>query len=169
MAQAMITLRDYTQDDIEQLVALANNNNVSRYMVATFPYPYTRSDALAWISTDSRADGSITKVIEYQGQFVGSIGIHPQAGWKSHSAEIGYWIGEPYWGQGLATAALAQMTEQVFADLKYKKLFAPVLGPNQASRRVLEKCAFQLEGVFKQEVYKDGTYFDVHHYAKYNP
>lgn len=163
----MITLRDYTSDDVEQLVALANNNNVSRYMVATFPYPYTRSDALAWITTDSHADGMITKVIEYQSQFVGSISIRPQPGWKSHSAEIGYWLGEPYWGQGLASAALMKMTAQVFANPKYKKLIAPVLAPNKASMRVLEKCGYQLEGVLKQEVYKGGTYFDVYQYARY--
>lgn len=53
---SMITLRDDTADDAEQLVVLANNKHVSRYLVATFPYPYTRSDALAWIATGCMAN-----------------------------------------------------------------------------------------------------------------
>lgn len=97
----MITLRDYAKTDADRLVDLANNENVSRYLVDTFPYPYTKRDAAWWIETGSKANHSVTKVIEYRGEFVGSVGIRPQTGWKEHSAEIGYWIGEGYWGKSL--------------------------------------------------------------------
>ena len=165
--QGMIRLRDFVEGDIDRLVALANNENVSRYLIYTFPYPYTKRDAESWIHTESRANRSVTKVIEYQGDFVGIVGITPQTGWKDHSAEIGYWVGEEYWGKGIATEALRMMSERAFTVLKYKKLFAPVLGPNKASMRVLEKCGYGLEGVLKDEVYKGGQYFDGYHYAKF--
>lgn len=161
-----MTLRDYTPADIEALVTLANNKNVSRYLIYTFPYPYTRRDAESWISEGAHAGGAITKVILLDGQFVGSVGIAPQSGWRSHGAEIGYWVGEPYWGQGIATVALRLMTEQAVTLHACKKLTAPILSPNQASRRVAEKCGYQLEGILKAEVSKEGAFYDVHSYAK---
>ncbi|MFY9269223.1 MAG: GNAT family protein, partial [Candidatus Manganitrophaceae bacterium] len=60
------------------------------------------------------------------------------------------------------------MSDLAFSAMKYKKLFAPVLGPNKTSMRVLEKCGYVLEGVFKQDVFKDGRYFDGYYYAKYH-
>ena len=162
----MITLRDYEPSDAARLVLLANNKNVSRYLVDTFPYPYTQQDAEWWITTGATADDTVTKVIQYNGEFVGSVGITPQVGWKSHVAEIGYWIGEAYWRQGITTAALTLMTDHALSALHYQKLFAPVLGPNKASMKVLEKCGYELEGILKREVSKDGQYFDLYHYAK---
>lgn len=162
----MIKLREYTISDIEPLLALANNKKVSRYLVYTFPYPYTRADAEWWVTTGATADGAIPRVIEYQGEFIGSVGITLQAGWRDHLAEIGYWLGEPYWGQGIATSAVQMMTEYAFSGLKLQKLYAPILAPNTASMRVVKKCGYKLEGVLKREVYRNGQYYDIHHFAK---
>ncbi|MEM6574144.1 MAG: GNAT family protein [Pseudomonadota bacterium] len=161
-----VLLRDYRDSDIPELVNLANNKNVSRYLVYTFPYPYTVPDAEWWIQTGATENGAITRALEFEGRLVGSIGMTPQAGWKSHSAEIGYWVGEPYWGKGLASCALAAMTELAADSLGYQRLIAPVLGPNKASMRVLEKCGYGLEGVLRSDVYKNGTYYDIYHYAR---
>ena len=168
-ADIMITLRDYTPSDATRLVSLANNQNVSRYLVDTFPYPYTQQDAEWWIATGSTANQAITKVVQLDGEFIGSVGVAPQAGWKRHIAEIGYWLGEAYWGKGIATEALGQMTEHALSTLGYQKLFAPVLAPNTASMRVLEKCGYEREGILKREVCKNGQFFDIHHYAKCSP
>ncbi len=165
--RAMIELRDYKESDAAQLVELANNVNVSQYLVYTFPHPYTLDDAVWWITAGSRENGAITKAVEYHGELIGSVGITPQAGWKSHTAEIGYWLGEEFWGRGIATQVLERMTNEVFAGERWNKLFAPVLSPNQASMRVLEKNGYQLEGILRNEVIKNGQLFDVHHYAKH--
>jgi RimJ/RimL family protein N-acetyltransferase len=149
------------------LVELANNQNVSRYLIYTFPFPYTRKDANWWIETGAHQQGAQTKVIEYQGTFVGSVGINPQTGWRSHIAEIGYWIGEEFWGKGLASEALRQMTELSFSQGNFEKLIAPVLGPNRASMKVLEKNGYELEAVLKAEVVKNGQPYDHHIYAKH--
>ncbi len=162
----MIELRAYTNADIQRLVHLADNERVSRYLAPTFPFPYTLNDAQWWIETGCKQNGAVTKVIVYRGEFVGSVGIAPQTGWRSHVAEIGYWVGEDYWGRGIASEALGAMTHLAFSTGKYRKLFAPVLGPNRASMRVLEKNGYSLEAVLKQEVFKGGRYHDVYHYAK---
>jgi len=163
----MIKLREYKKSDADRLVQLANNMSVSRYLVYTFPYPYTRKDADWWIAIGAKENGAEIKVIEYHGEFIGSVGINREPGWKSHIAEVGYWLGEEYWGRHIATDALKLMCDLVFSENRYRKLFAPVLAPNKASMKVLEKNGFELEGVLKQEVFKDEEYFDVHHYAKY--
>jgi RimJ/RimL family protein N-acetyltransferase len=165
----MIVLREYAESDLERLVSLANNENVSRYLVYTFPYPYTKADGEWWINTGSKQNGVITRVIEYQGQLVGSVGITRQTGWREHLGEIGYWIGEEYWGQGIATAALALMTDHAFTSLQFRKLHAPVLAPTRASMRVLEKCGYMPEAVLKAEVRKYDRFFDIHQFARHRP
>jgi RimJ/RimL family protein N-acetyltransferase len=163
----MITLRAFRPTDAARLVELANNENVSRYLVYTFPYPYTKKDAEWWIAVGSRQNGVVARVIEWEGALVGGVGLTPQSGWRSHQAEIGYWLGEEYWGRGIASEALRQMTEAAFTELAFGKLFAPVLAPNRASMRVLEKNGYRLEGVLEDEVEKNGRRFDIHHYAKH--
>lgn len=162
----MTTLRELLPSDLDRLVSLANDENVSRYLVYTFPYPYTKADADWWFNTGSKQHGATTRVIEYQGEFSGLVGITPQSGWRDHLGEIGYWVGKEYWGKGIATSALQQMTDFGFSSLQLKKLYASVLAPNVASMRVLAKCAYELEGVLKSEVQKNGRYFDMHHFAR---
>jgi [ribosomal protein S5]-alanine N-acetyltransferase len=162
----MITLRELIPSDLDRLVSLANNENVSRYLLYTFPCPYTKADGEWWINTGSTQHGATTRVIEYRGEFSGLVGITPQSGWREHLGEIGYWVGAAYWGKGIATSALQQMTDYGFAGLQLRKLYAPVLAPNVASMRVLAKCGYALEGVLKSEVKKNGRYFDIHRFAR---
>jgi RimJ/RimL family protein N-acetyltransferase len=162
----MITLRELRPSDLSRLVSLANDESVSRYLVYTFPYPYTEADAKWWINEGSKQNGATTRVIEYGGELCGLAGITPQSGWRAHLGEIGYWVGRQYWGKGIATAALQQMTDYAFVTLGLQKLYAPVLAPNMASMRVLEKCAYTLEGILKSEVRKGSRYFDIHHFAR---
>lgn len=159
-----VSLRKYQESDIPRLVELGNNKAVSRYLLR-FPYPYQESDAKFWIAHVSQLDsGTCSRVIENdKGEFVGAVGA---TRCENGMAEIGYWIGEPYWGQGLASAALAKFIGHCFQQLGYKKLFATVLDPNKASMRVLEKCGFQEEGVQQeQQVCKDGKRHDVHRFV----
>lgn len=168
-APVRIVLREYTVADLDRLVALANNKQVSQYLMDTFPHPYTRAAGEWWITVGSTENGAMTRVIDHQGQLVGSVGISPQSGWRQHLGEIGYWIGGEHWGKGFATEALAQRTEYGFANRHFDKLYAPVLAPNRASMRVLEKCGYTAEAVLKSEVKKEGRVFDLHRYARHRP
>jgi len=162
----MITLRNYDISDPDRLGNLADNEHVSRFLTNSFPCPYTKTDAERWVGRGAKYPNSLLKVIQYEGYPVGSICLHPQSGWKQHVAEMGFWLGEPYWGLGIAPEALTAVTESALSELGYKKVFGEVLGPNEASMRVLEKCGYRLEGVLEYEVLKSGQYFDVYKFAR---
>lgn len=134
----MIKLRDYRETDIDSLAALANNENVSRYMTTTFPYPFTKEDAEWWITTGSKS--GIVKVIEYDKLFAGSVGAHPRSAEKARSAAVGYWLGESFWGKGIASEALKQLTDLVFSTTDIVRLEASIYSPNAASMKTAEKA-----------------------------
>ena len=160
----MITLRDYLNSDISALVSLANNQNVSRYMTTDFPFPYTIEDARWWISEGSKQ--GTTKVIEYNSQFIGSVGVHPKLAEKKRTAIIGYWLGEPYWGQGFAPEALKKLTSHVFASTDIIRLEASIYSPNKNSMKVAEKAGYHCEAVLKKAIYKNNEFYDEHIYSK---
>ena len=83
------------------------------------------------------------------------------------SAEIGYWLGAPYWGKGIATKAVALVTHYGFETLRLNRIFTGVFSFNKASMRVLEKNGFTKEGIFKRAVVKNGITYDEHRYAKW--
>lgn len=164
-----LQLRKFCDSDLNRLVTLANNKNVSRYLIDTFPYPYRSEDAKLWLQTGHHQNKSVNYAITFDDELIGTVGIKPNRGWKSHLAEIGYWIGEPYWNKGYTSWALGEMTSHAFKELQIKKLYAPVFESNHASMRVLEKCDYYREGVLNLEVFKDGNYHNIHYFAKINP
>lgn len=163
----MITLRKFHPGDVDSLVALLNNENVTRYLSSRIPSPYSEDDARWWISTGSKS--GFIKAISVGEDLVGCVGAEPGIYEESRTAEIGYWIGEPYWGSGYATSAVQQLTGDIFSNTDIVRLFAPVFSPNQASMRVLEKCGYELEGVFRKGCYKNGQYYDKHIFSRVQP
>ncbi len=164
-----LALRTFQQSDLDNLVNLANNKEVSRYLTDSFPYPYTQEDAIWWLKEGYSQNNMVNFAITLENEIIGGIGITPNRGWRSHLAEIGYWIGEPYWNKGYTTWALSEMTSYAFTGLKIKKLYAPVFEANIGSMRVLEKCGYYREGVLNLEVFKDGKFHNIHYFAKINP
>jgi RimJ/RimL family protein N-acetyltransferase len=160
----MISLREFLSDDLKPLVTLLNNHNVTRYLSSRIPVPYSERDADWWISIGSKS--GIVRAITLDGTLIGCVGAEPGCFEESRTAEIGYWIGEPYWGAGYATAALQELTELVLSSTDIVRIVAPVFSPNRASMRVLEKCDFELEGVFRKGCYKDGQYHDKHIFSR---
>ncbi|MCR9104469.1 MAG: GNAT family N-acetyltransferase [Gammaproteobacteria bacterium] len=160
----MIELRDFHPSDLHSLVILLNNENVARYLSTRIPFPYSESDADWWISTGSKE--GLVKAISVEESLIGCVGATPGSFEESRTAEIGYWIGEPYWGFGYATAAVQRLTSTIFSDTDIVRIFAPVFSPNLASMRVLEKCGYELEGVFRKACYKDEQYYDKHIFSK---
>ena len=160
----MIVLRDIENKDVEVIASLLNNANIVKYLTPTIPFPYTVGDAKWWIDVGSKE--GINKAIEYEGEFVGVIGVTPGSFEKEHSGEIGYWLGEKYWGKGIGTEAVLKMTETVFDTTSIIRLFAPVFSPNIASSRVLEKCGYYLEANQKKEFFKNGNFYDAAVYVK---
>ncbi len=160
----MINLRGFEIADTEHIIRHLNNEKVIKYLTTKIPYPYTANDASWWINTGSKE--GITKAIDVHGKFAGVISVAIGEFQHSRSAEIGYWLGEEFWGKGVASEAVEQMTNQVFSSTEIVRLFAPVFDPNNASIRVLEKCGYELEGIFKKSVFKNGEFYNEHVYAR---
>jgi RimJ/RimL family protein N-acetyltransferase len=159
-----MSLRDYQQADIDPIHQLLNNYAVSRFLSSRIPYPYSYEDAVWWVNTGSKQE--VTRVIEFNQQLAGIVGVIPGCFENQRCGELGYWLGQPFWGKGLATLAVKAMTSLIFTETAIVRLCAPIYGPNKASMRVAEKSGYRLEGIAKQAIFKDGEFYDEYIYAR---
>jgi len=166
MADSSTMIRLYRQSDAQALAVLADNPNVCHYLMNRFPSPYTLEDATQWVARFGRESEQYIFAIEWQGQLVGGIGLEPMADVHSLTADVGYWVGESYWGKGIATQALRLMVRHAFDSLHFLRLQAMVFAENKNSARVLEKNGFALEGRLKRHITKHGRVYDALLYAK---
>jgi RimJ/RimL family protein N-acetyltransferase len=133
-----ITLRRWAPTDADSLARLADNRRVWINLKDRFPHPYTRADADGWIAHCAAEAGSPTQfAIDLDGLAIGGIGIERLSDVYRLTADIGYWLGEPYWGKGIATAALTEMTGYAFAEFPFERIQALVFEWNPASRPLM--------------------------------
>lgn len=166
LVDGKVRLRPLRYADRERLAKLANNKKIWNNLRDMFPYPYTLEDADKFLDSVKQQEPQVTLAIEYEFQFAGVIGLVPQPDVYKKGAEIGYWLGEPFWGKSIATKALMLATSYAFESLGFERLFAGVFEGNEASKRVLEKCGFQLEGISRQAVFKNYKLMDEYRYGK---
>jgi [ribosomal protein S5]-alanine N-acetyltransferase len=164
-----IKLRPLRLTDAARLVELANNEKISRNLRDGFPNPYTLTDAENFLAMFTNQDPTTFFVIEYNGEHVGNISLVPGQDIYRMSAEIGYFIGEPYWNKGIVTTAVNLITEYGFKHLGIIRIHTGVFDYNTASMRVLEKCGYMKDCVFKKSVFKQGKIWDEVRYSKINP
>ena len=125
-----------------------------------FPHPYTRADAEDWISPALRQEPQTQFAIEVRGEAVGGIGLELGSDVERRSAEIGYWLGEEFWGRGIVTAAVRAVTRYGFDTLDLTRVFAIPFADSFGSRRVLEKCGYVSEGTMRRSAVKEGVVID---------
>jgi RimJ/RimL family protein N-acetyltransferase len=159
-------VRNWRAADRASLVQSANNRNVWRNLTHRFPHPYTDADVDAWFSFLAQMTEPSHWAIEVEGSAVGGIGVILGEGVYEKSGHFGYWLGEPYWGRGIATAAVRPTSDYVMERFGLARLEAPVFDWNPASMRVLEKCGFVREALLRRSVYKDGNIIDAVLYAR---
>jgi [ribosomal protein S5]-alanine N-acetyltransferase len=159
-------VRGWAVADKPALVRFANNRNVWRNLTHRFPHPYTDADADAWFSLLAKKSLPTNWAIEVDGLAVGGIGADPGEGVFAKTARFGYWLGEPYWGRGIMTAAVRGTVDYIFTRFDWMRLEAPVFEWNPQSMRVLEKCGFSREGVLRKSIEKDGQVIDAVLYAR---
>jgi len=168
LAKDVLVLRELRDSDKIRLAELCNNRKVWDNLRDTIPFPYTENDAEFFINLCKNQSPAINFAIEYQSELVGVIGLVVQTDVYKLSAEAGYWIGEPYWGKGIATSALKLIVGYAFNELQLVRVYSGVFDYNKASQRVLEKAGFQLEGILRSSVFKNQRLIDEYRYAIIN-
>jgi [ribosomal protein S5]-alanine N-acetyltransferase len=161
-----IKLRPFKRSDASKMAELASNEKISRNMSDGFQYPFTLKLADDLIQKWMDEDPVSRFAIEYKGEYVGNIGLSKETDVHRKSAEIGYFIGEPFWNKGIATAAVNLITEYGFKNLDIVRIHTGIFEYNASSQRVLEKCGFKKEGVFQKAVFKQDKLWDEIRFAK---
>lgn len=157
-----LVLRPFTRADVATVVALVGDRAVAENTLS-IPHPYTEVDAEAWIS-QQQADWAANKALNFaitqpDGTLCGSVGLSLYPAYNM--AELGYWIGRPYWSQGYATEAAAALIDFGFSTLGLNRINAVHFGDNPASGRVMEKLGMTKEGYRRRQTPKWGVYRDV--------
>ena len=158
-------LRSWRWGDQESIARHANNWRVWINLRDRFPYPYSFADAERWLRTVEQMTPETQFAISIGGAAVGGVGVTLLDDVHHRTGEIGYWLGEEYWGQGIATAAVRAMTDHAFCAYRVCRIQAAVFEWNPASMRVLEKAGYTLEGRLRRSVTKDGKTIDQFLYA----
>ncbi len=153
-------VRSFSPDDADSIAKYADNYYVWINLRDLFPHPYSLQDAKNWLKVVRQQDPEQTWAIASSEEVIGGIGVHPQQDVNRQSAELGYWLGEPFWGKGIATAAVKAIVGHAFTHSDFNRIFAGVFAYNAASARVLEKAGFTREGVMRQAVVKNGKTVD---------
>ena len=154
-------LRPWRTEDAPALLRHADNPNVAKNLRDRFPSPYTPEDAEAWLSIVTMSDPLLDFAIVFDDEPVGGIGLALGSDIERVSAEVGYWVGEEYWGRGLATEALCAFVPWAMPRFGLTRLYATTFAHHFASRRVLEKAGFSLEAVLRRAAIKREVVLDL--------
>jgi RimJ/RimL family protein N-acetyltransferase len=153
-------VRSWRQSDLASLVRHANNRRIWLNLRDMFPSPYTPDAGRMWLAHATTASPETNFAIEVDRAAVGGIGFIQGRDVERVSAEVGYWLGEAYWGRGITTAAVGALTGFAFANFDLHRLFALPFAENLPSRRVLEKAGYTLEAILRTSAVKDGRILD---------
>ena len=142
------TLRPFTINDLDSLVKYANNPKIANNLTDKFPYPYTTENGKMFIEFATKNTPTNIFAIDINGEICGGIGIHPQEDVHRKNAELGYWLAEPFWGNGIITKAIVQMVDYGFKNFDITRIFARPYGTNEASQRVFSNFPSKINPAF---------------------
>ena len=161
-----IVLRPWQKQDAQELASVANNKNIWNNVRDALPSPYTVMDALQWIAHVNDQNPVVHFAIVYKGRIAGSIGCVPKEDVARKTIEIGYFVGEPYWGKGIATEAVRLLVDFIVTRMDVIRIYAQVFAGNQSSMKVLQKNGFYLEAINRKAVVKNNTVMDDYVWVK---
>lgn len=161
-----VVLRAWQKQDAQQLAAIANNRRIWNNVRDRLPSPYTVVDALQWIAHVNQQEPMVHFAIVYQGRVAGSIGCILKEDISRRSVEIGYLVGEMFWGKGIATEAVKRLLQFIEQKLDMVRVFAHVFEHNTASMKVLRKNGFYLESIQRKAVVKNNQVMDDYVWVK---
>lgn len=161
-----VSLRPFLLSDSKSLAKHANNRLIWKNLRDRFPFPYTELDAIQFIQMVS-CNSPITEfAIDVNGEAVGAAGIVLKDDIYKGNGEIGYWLGQEYWGKGIGTQIVAELVRKAFEEFNLYRVYAEVFGTNTASIRALEKNGLVKEAGLKRSIIKDGERLDLLIFSK---
>ena len=158
-------VRTWRAGDAESIARYANNRKIWMNLRDAFPHPYSVQNARDFIKSLRGRTPETTFTIAVNGEAAGSVGFVLRHDVERVSAEIGYWLGEPFWGRGIATEALKATTTYAIERHGLTRVYALPFAWNTASARVLEKAGYALEARLRRSAIKDGVVTDQLQYA----
>ncbi len=155
-------LRPWRESDAASIVRYADDPKVAANLRDVFPSPYGMEDAELYVRecVAREGQGQLCRAVTVDGEAVGSIGLFLGKDVYRRSAELGYWLGRPFWGRGIGTEAVRRMCALGFGSWDIVRIWAEPYARNTASRRVLEKAGFTLEGTLRSGAWKNGALLD---------
>jgi RimJ/RimL family protein N-acetyltransferase len=159
-------IRNWQIQDAPFIAKYANNRKIWINLRDAFPYPYSLADAEVFISRVIGEDPETIFAIANKSEAIGSIGLMLGKDVHRFTAEMGYWLAEPYWGKGIMTDAVRLLTAWAFRELKLHRISAEPYSTNPTSHRVLEKAGFKREGILRSSAFKDGKILDQYLYSQ---
>jgi RimJ/RimL family protein N-acetyltransferase len=163
----LCVVRPWAASDLDSLVRHANDPDVARHLRDRFPHPYGRDHGVRFLTALMRARRPTVWCIDVGGDCAGAIGIEVGQDVERVSAEIGYWLGQPFWGRGIGSAVLTSVTAEVLRTFDLQRVYAMPFAENAASIRILEKAGYLLEGRLRRSAIKNGRIVDQLLYARY--
>ena len=165
LALTTCVVRSWRTADAASLARQADNRQIWINLRDRFPHPYTIRDAREYLRSIRQRSPETMFAIAVNDEAIGGVGFVLHADVERVSAEIGYWLGEPFWGRGIATEALTAVTQHAIAAHGLTRMYALPFAWNAASCRVLEKAGYVLEARLRRSAIKDGTITDQLQYA----
>lgn len=158
-----LRLRPFTMSDASDVVRLAGEREIAA-TTRQVPHPYEPAQAQAWLASlpavHERGEGlNFAITLQTTSELIGSIGLILNR--IDNHAELGYWIGKPYWDNGYATEAAGGVIDHAFLALKLHRIFAHHFSRNAASGRVMQKLGMKCEGYMREHRQKFGHYEDL--------
>jgi RimJ/RimL family protein N-acetyltransferase len=160
------TIRPWTALDKAALVKYANNRKVWLNLRDAFPHPYTASSAESFLEMVAKQNPTTFFAIATKDEAIGGIGVSLNQDVHRFTAELGYWLAEPFWGKGVMTEAVARFSQCAFETFHLMRIYAEPYATNLPSCKVLEKAGFALEGRLRRSAFKDGQVLDQFLYSQ---
>jgi len=172
MTKIEYKLRKFRKTDAESIAKYANNKNIAKWLTSEFPHPYSKEDAESFVNMVSKEDSGTIFTIEINGEAAGSIAVIPRNSDKNNNknsknnsentvtntqiqdipinicnkqAELGYWLAEKYWNNGIMTSAIKEMVEYGLKTFDIDCVFATPFVKNLVSQKVLKKVGFETD------------------------
>lgn len=153
-------VRDARAEDASSIAVYADNARVAANLRDIFPHPYRLEDAERFLQSVTEQEPRTVFAIATESEAIGVIGLTLGEDVHRFTAELGYWLGEPFWGRGIMTGAVLAVVEHGFSELGLLRIYAEPHTGNLGSARVLEKAGFELEGRMRASAFKDGRILD---------